>query len=181
MRKIFFSSALVFVISGNVVAQSIGPSVINSTGGSYNQPANNFNLDWSVGEMPLVASFETSGSNVYYLTNGFLQPTKLGHIKEARVIPAAVTESKTEIHIFPNPAVSYVDVTVHMPDTGRVRLSLYNVLGREVYAKEAVIDGGNHVIHIPMVGLAQGSYFLNVEWQAQGLLRKNAYTIIKLQ
>src|SRR5690348_2304152 len=127
MRKIFFSIALVFVISGNVVAQSIGPSVINSTGGSYNQPASNFSLDWSVGEMPLVSTFESTGGNIYYLTNGFLQPTKLGHIQEARIIPAAVTESKTEIHIFPNPAVSYVDVTLHLPDTGRVRLSLFNV------------------------------------------------------
>ncbi|MFL5741054.1 MAG: T9SS type A sorting domain-containing protein [Flavisolibacter sp.] len=181
MRKILFSIALVFVISWNVHAQSIGPSVINSSGGSYNQPSSNFNLDWSIGEMALVSTFQSIGSNVYYLTNGFLQPTKLGHISEARIIPPPAIVTRAEIHIFPNPAISYVDVTMLMPDTGRVRLSLFNVLGREVYAKEAVIEGGSHVIHIPMVGLAQGSYFLNVEWQAHGLLKKDAYTIIKLQ
>ena len=57
MRKLlpFFVFPLVFL--GVVQAQSIGPQVINSTGGSYKIPSSNFVLDWNVGEMTLVRYF----------------------------------------------------------------------------------------------------------------------------
>src|SRR5215212_1806866 len=80
MRKYTTLCVFLVLFAFRSWSQSIGPSVINSSGGSFNIPAGNFVLDWNVGEMTLVHTSTDAGS-IYIITNGFLQPTKFGHIK----------------------------------------------------------------------------------------------------
>jgi hypothetical protein len=188
MRKFlsFLGWALFLLPSSH--AQSIGPQVINSSGGSFNVPASNFNLDWSVGEMTLVNTMDGSNATgIYVITNGFLQPTKYGAIKkdtrEMMVDAKPLSFDVNDVRVFPNPTISYVDVSFMFSHAGSVRLSLYNQLGQQLYTKRFISHGFKSVWHVPMAGYVQGTYLLYVEWHATDgtSARSNSYKIVKAQ
>jgi hypothetical protein len=170
-------------------AQSIGPQVINSAGGSFNMPANNFNLDWSVGEMTLVNTMQgANATGIYVVTNGFLQPTKYGAVKggkedtkELIVDAKPLSFGANDVRVFPNPTINHVDVSFMFSQAGNVRLSLYNQMGQQLYVKDFTSYGFKSVWHVPMAGYVQGTYLLYVEWHATDgkSSRTDSYKIVK--
>jgi len=188
MRK--YAIFCVFLVLSAICtqAQSIGPSVINSTGGSFNIPASNFVLDWNVGEMTLVNTATGSGG-IYVITNGFLQPTKYGHIKDDKKedvltkTPNPVTskEDVVDMIAFPNPVINFVDVKILVTDAHSIKYSLFNQVGERLLTREKSVSKFQQAERISLAGFTSGTYLLNVEClSADGkTIRTGSFKIVK--
>ena len=183
MRKTMTPVLCVVFFSSYLNAQSVTPSVINSTGGSASIDYRNFMLDWSVGEMTLVNTLQgTSNSHLYILSNGFLQPNDMANIKDNQPYYKQELFTATEIKVYPNPTNNYVELSFQLQETGTVRLTLFNAMGQQLYSKQLTVDAKNRVERIPMNTYAQGSYVLNVQLEDAGsgtLKKTGVYKIIK--
>ena len=181
MRKAQLSLVLIVFFS-LARAQSITPTVINSSGGSavidvQNHP---FHLDWNVGEMTLVNTMRTTGKKILIITNGFLQPEYSGDHGEERqqVNPDLFTRS--EITVYPNPTSDYVDVNLVFEKTGTVRLSLFNIMGEKLFTREFPVNTKTRTEHIPVDKYSQGTYLLNVQLVSEGkIIKQGSYKIVK--
>ena len=192
MRRSILSILAVFCFLTLLHSQSITPYTINSTGGSFKPDESTDGafksddkkifLDWSVGEMTLVNTLRGPGFvKIYILTNGLLQPTmkKEGEGEEDKN-DKKIEFTTGDIKVFPNPANSYVQVNFLMKETGKIRLTLFNTMGQQVYTKE-VNNYGHHTIErISMSGYTQGTYLLFIEMGPPGIRMKRwSYKIVK--
>jgi len=177
MRKILLLLTAIGIVA-IIQAQSISPSIVNATGGSFNNSASNISVDWSVAEMSLVNTLQSTGTNkVYILTNGVLQPdAKKGGKK------GAARFSTDEVKVFPNPAVDYVEVAIATKESGTFHLQLYNSIGQLVYTKNFKTAGAAHIEKISVSTFAAGTYLLSVEMESSmtSETKKSIYTIVKL-
>jgi len=181
MGKFVLSFAVIICFSFLASAQSITPFVINSTGGKGNVPgySNGYYLDWSVGEMTLVNTMRNgSGNNLVIITNGLLQPD-YGPDHGNEDHKTLLTSS--EIKVYPNPAVEYIDVRFLLNETGDVRMILYNSMGQQVFSKEFNLNTKTRTEHIQVGKLTQGSYVLFVEVKSPAnIVKQGSFTIIKV-
>jgi len=167
---------IVSFISISCFSQTITPAVINISGGSSQKGY--YQFEWSVGEMSLINEME-SRSNLFVVTNGFLQPYLLN--------PAFNNPnndfSADEIKIFPSPASSYVEIDLFTRQQGRVRLGFYDALGQKVYAGELQTFGIDLIERIPVRHLSSGTYVLHIELEADPgfVSKKGVYKIVKIQ
>jgi len=180
MRKLILSWVFA-CFSLLVCAQSVGPQVINCSGGSYDPPGN-FRLDWSVGEMTLV---NTMQSGLYVITNGFLQPTKYGTIKgkeEQTLLREARDVTLQSIQVFPNPASDFVTVNLDMPGSGQVRMLLYDQNGRQLWSRDMLKKPAKSSERTALSTFPQGNYLLLVEWRPSkgGPATTGSFKIIKM-
>jgi hypothetical protein len=182
MRKLLFSLAGILFLS-MARAQSITPSVINSTGGSAvsgNNPSNAFYLDWNVGEMTLVNTMRTSGKKILIITNGFLQPEYSGDNgnEPERLLTGWFTNA--EVRVFPNPASEYVDVNLFFEETGTVRLNLFSVMGEQLFTREFSVTSKARVEQVPVRSYTPGTYLLQVQLFSEGkLVKQGSFKIVK--
>ena len=180
MRRVLLSFMAIFFALSFIYSQSISPSVINSSGGSFNDPNYYFRLDWSVGEMPLVNTKQSlGGGGVYVLTNGFFQPYTN--------TPGSINNSggfgPEEIKIFPNPAVNFVEIDIMTKQKGTFNMSLYNELGQRIYYRTFQTNGLDRIEKIKLDGLAAGTYMLLIDMDPESgsTAKKGAFKIIKLR
>jgi hypothetical protein len=154
-------------------AQSVSPMVLNVTGGS--RSFGYTNIDWSVGEMPLVNTYT---NQVVVITNGFLQPftEKPGEINNNNIF------TPDEIRVFPNPATSYVEINFLTQQKGNMSFKLYNGTGQLVFQKTYYHHGLGHIERIDMLRLTASEYFLQVvlDPETGSVGKKGGYKIIKL-
>src|SRR4029453_13099077 len=109
---------IVFFFLFNCKSQSIAPSVINTSGGTFQ--SGYYQFEWNIGELALVG--EMSGSNKsLVITNGFIQP----FIQYPANYNTDNIFGNDEIKIFPNPASSYVEINFLITKRGRITLTFY--------------------------------------------------------
>ena len=116
---------IVFFCLFNCHSQSIAPSVINTSGGSFQ--SGYYQLEWSIGELALVGEM-TSSNNSLVITNGFIQP----FIQYPATVNTNLVFGNDEIKIFPNPASSYVEINFLSKQRGRITLNFYDGAGRKI-------------------------------------------------
>ena len=165
---------VVFFISISCFSQSITPSVINASGGVSQQGY--YQFEWSVGEMSLVNQMEARPS-LFVLTNGFLQP----YLLNPGVYNSNNEFGADELKVFPTPASTYVEIDLFTKQQGRVKISFYNAIGQKVYSAQLRSFGVDLTQKIPVNRLAQGTYLLHVELDADPnfVSKKGVYKIIK--
>lgn len=177
MRKVLpllLLICLLLTTTKMIHAQSVRPMVLNVTGGSHSFGYTN--IDWSVGEMPLV----NTGYNqvVVVVTNGFLQPftEKPGEINNSN------TFTPDEIRVFPNPATNYVEINFLTQQKGNMRFRLYNGIGQLLFEKEFYSFGIGRIERIDLQRLPATEYFLQVilDPETGSVGKKGGYKIIKL-
>src|SRR6476659_4871211 len=164
-----------FFISISCFSQRITPSVINVSGGVSQQGY--YQFEWSVGEMSLLNQME-SKPNLFVVTNGFLQP----YILNPGVSNSNNQFGADELKVFPTPASTYVEVDLFTKQQGRLKISFYNDMGQKVYSTELQSFGVDLIQRIPVNRLAQGTYLLHVELDADPnfVSKKGVYKIIKI-
>jgi hypothetical protein len=150
-------------------AQSVGPAVLNSAGGTAVLAGNTY--EFSVGEMVLVQTFSGQGIVV---TQGVLQPSS----GTTGVMDIAFFEGR--MSVYPNPAEDQVFLQPDMPSGGKLLCRLYDAAGKLVHSGAHDLARGNEKLSIPLAALAVGSYMLQVEFQHQKKSYHNAYQIQKL-
>jgi hypothetical protein len=137
----FFGVVVFGFLLHQLHAQSITPSVINTTGGT--SVVGNLVVDWNVGE--LMVSTQTNGIIV---TNGQLQPVD-------QIISVEELNSSWNISVYPNPTRDEFVITA--PNSGIYEASLFDLAGKFI-SKQILMNTNRMDVR----SLANGSYFLQV-------------------
>ena len=147
---------IVFFCLFNCHSQSIAPSVINTSGGSFQ--SGYYQLEWSIGELALVGEM-TSSNNSLVITNGFIQP----FIQYPATVNTNLVFGNDEIKIFPNPASSYVEINFLSKQRGRITLNFYDGAGRKILTVADSYYGVGLIKRIPVSHLPNEVYMLHVD------------------
>ncbi|MEM6326339.1 MAG: T9SS type A sorting domain-containing protein [Bacteroidota bacterium] len=65
--------------------------------------------------------------------------------------------------VSPNPTRGTASVTLSLPESGEVTVSVFDAMGREVASVRQVAAAGSHRLGVPVAGLAPGVYVVRVE------------------
>jgi hypothetical protein len=155
--------------------QTAPQQVINTSGGSYQK--DHFSVDWSVGEMAIVNTMQSSDM-LYNLTNGFLQT-----ITDPSNVAIVNTELKMEeVRILPNPARDILEVDLKTNQTGSVTMQLLDMLGQPLVKRSFYMYGYAQVQKFNVSAFRPGNYILKITLQLyQGSeLRSGSFKIVKL-
>ena len=167
---------IVFFCFFNCRSQSTAPSVINTSGGSFQ--SGYYQLEWSIGELALVGEM-TSSNNSLVITNGFIQP----FINYPATINTNHVFGNDEIKIFPNPASSYVEINFLSKQRGRITLSFYDGSGRKILTVADSYYGVGLIKRIPVSHLPNEVYMLHVDLDPYPgySSKKGVYKIVKIK
>jgi len=167
---------IVFFFLFNCNSQSITPSVLNTSGGSFQ--SGYYQLEWSVGELALVGEMSSS-NNSLVITNGFIQP----FVQFPATINTNNVFGNDEIKIFPNPASSYVEINFFTKQKGRITLSIYDNSGKKIFTVSDWYYGVGLIKRIPVSQLPNEVYMLHVDLDPYPgyTSKKGAYKIIKIK
>ena len=175
MRKYALTWWCMILISFNVSAQSIIPSVINASGNSFSK--GNYVIDWSVGEMSLIDAM-SSADNSTTITNGFLQP----FLFEPKISDNFLFFTPGELKILPNPTYNKIEIDFLTNQSGTVSLVLNDASGKFLLSKKIFISGLGTIERLDLSTYSAGTYFIRLELTpAPGSIRKmGIYKIVKL-
>ena len=180
---IFIGACLLILNSSQGFSQTISkdtiaPSIINATGGSFIH--NQITYEWSIGE-GLITDAMQSGTIV--VVNGMLQPAapesavRYYHIKNKW--------SNDEIKIYPNPSKDWVTIRFLSVETGWINMRFVDAAGRSLYSKRFYYPSGSHVERINLSHYASGNYFLDIDLEisisGQSIQKYGSYNIQKLR
>jgi type IX secretion system substrate protein len=176
MKKLGLSLLVCSIVTCTSHAQSITPQVINISGGSYAKGY--YQLDWSVGELPMVDKMQDAGANLI-ITNGYIQPfTNYAHdVNNTR------TFADYEVVILPNPTRDVLEVNFLARQRGLVGFRMFDMLGREVYNTSFTSHGNGNIVRIDMTRYKAGNYMLYIHatsTDAGQFRRSGSYKILKL-
>ncbi|HET9278939.1 MAG TPA: M1 family aminopeptidase, partial [Flavitalea sp.] len=68
-----------------------------------------------------------------------------------------------EIKIFPNPAPNELNISIRNPTDKKLSIHIVNMLGQVVHEGTISLSGSDEIIHVPIVGLARGIYWLRLQ------------------
>lgn len=86
-------------------------------------------------------------------------------------------EERDIIHIFPNPAPAYCNISIQNPSDRKLSVRLYNNAGQLVLYKEVALEGYDEQINIPLQNLAKGLYLLEIKGDKKiNLVKKLIHT-----
>ncbi len=168
MKKLIFF-LIVIDMAAHANAQSVGPSIINSSGGGG--VINSQRFDYSVGEMTVVSTF-TSASLV--VTQGVLQPPASGE-----GVPQ-VNPLQSGLSVYPNPASDVVYLQPSLGQNTKLEYDLLDVSGKVILGNAANLQTGNEKQSLRVSGLPAGSYILRVTATQKGETFSGTYKIQKL-
>lgn len=140
-------------VSLNVRAQSLSPTIINSSGGS--STVNGIIYDYSFGEMTMIQTFTTPNLIV---SQGLLQTrtdTAANGIDKHQLFAPVVS-------IFPNPTLQEVCFESEYQFPGKLHYELTDMEGRKLSEKELSIASGKIREMIDVSNLPSGVYLLKV-------------------
>lgn len=154
MKKIYLLFCVAFLAMG-LRAQMLTPTTISSTGG-FSSNANG-SLSYTVGEMTMVQTF-SAGGNI--LTQGFQQPND----NITGLIDFTQDEFGSFV-LYPNPAVDNLWFGLQLPESGRVTVSMFDVLGQKVAdVYNSNYDNGKVVEQTNVSTYAAGFYMLTMNF-----------------
>ena len=150
-------------------AQSIGPNVVNTSGGSAVLAGNTH--EFAIGGL-LVNTYNSSGLVV---TPYVLQPLP----------PTVGIDDKDffadNLVIFPNPAENVLFLKPSFRSGGKLSFILYDALGRVMSQAEITLATGKEQQSIGLKSLAAGTYLLHIGYQQRGKNYQTSYKVQKLQ
>lgn len=171
MKTAILFLAFTFSGFGLSYGQSIGPSIINSTGGSA--AAGGRLYDWSVGELVMVSTFY--GNNVT-VTQGVLQnEISIG-------VGIANANIGGMIEVFPNPSSNIVNLRFNAATKGAFSYRFLDMAGRVLLRNDGDINSGSNTQQLNIAEFAAATYMLEVVFKARGGNEEMAsYKIQKLK
>lgn len=157
---------------------NVDTKAINAAGG--NLAANNFILNWSFGE---VFSTTLSMSDKLILTTDFLQSSNA----EIILVPATDTISQADsiqlsVKAFPNPAQSFIYLTIDQSKVKVLNVGLYNAQGNLLFSVDEILNTAilyNRTITVKQY--APGIYLLVIKYVfGKTHYRTKVFKIIKV-
>jgi hypothetical protein len=131
------------------------PAVLNSAGGSYDNPSSYYRYEWSFGELLLVHAFAPADSSIL-ITQGVLQPCtdKIGYS------PYTVLFEAGDYKLFPNPTKGKFEVDFFVRTPGLMSLQLINSIGQVLMTKSYHYDGCCRIDLFDITKYPDGVYFV---------------------
>ena len=83
-----------------------------------------------------------------------------------------VRSAARDLQVFPNPATTFVQVSMPSGLRGHTRMQLFNASGSLAWEETRVLQGSNTVTTIPLASLAKGIYLLQVTSNGQQYTQK---------
>jgi len=151
MKKPVLLLVLGLAAACSVRAQVLGPTTLNSAGGTKVIGSNEF--DWSVGEMTMVSTFTMSNLIV---TQGVLQPA--GYSNEG--VPT--NKLASELQVYPNPATNIVNIDFTTPVQSSLTYRLMDIAGKVIKTSSMDARQGKTSEQVDVASLANATYMLEV-------------------
>ena len=130
------------------------PAVMNTAGGTYDNPASYYRYEWSFGEMVLIQAFAPPDSSIL-VTQGVLQPCT-----DKGPSPFIVYFEPDEYRIFPNPTSGKFELDFFVRLTGQMNLQLINPVGQTIKTISYHYDGCCRIQQFDLTHLPSGTYFI---------------------
>jgi hypothetical protein len=124
----------------------------------------------------LPAGTKTAVARVYW--NGSTTPNTITLTATAKVQPpnaVGLDNARASIFVSPNPFTSTVNVGVIAEESGRLEVSLFNVLGKELANSALTVARGqkqNVTFDARALDLAQGTYYVSITLNGQSSIRQ---------
>jgi hypothetical protein len=119
-----------------------------------------------------------NGTNVIEFTNNISgSENQQWYFQKVGLLPAGISQPdfiNPPIELYPNPAIENVSIRFTMSEPQELAITVNNLQGIQMYRSSGnIIDFGNHVITIPLSGIAAGVYFVNItNTQGEKVVRK---------
>jgi len=165
--KILLSGAFMMLLSISMIAQTLSPQVISSSGGFYTGAS--ATLSVTVAEMTMVQTFSSPNN---YLTQGFQQP---------ELLTSAIQENEMvigDVSIYPNPTNGQFVIDYKATNGGDYLVRIFDMTGQIVFSQSYGAAVGQNSIHIDMSSYRQGIYLL--EMSDININSKNSTSIHKI-
>lgn len=141
------------IVSVNVKAQTLSPTILNSTGGTA--IINGIIYDYSFGEMTMISTFYNPKLIV---TQGLLQ-TKTD---TAAVGIATNQLAVPTIIVYPNPAQQFINFESECNAGGKLQYELIDVAGKLMLSRQLPVIAGKNKESIDLTQLPAGMYLLKI-------------------
>jgi len=135
--------------------------------GNYKVYADYFGIECEELSLELTESNKTV-TNVEIVVNKTGIVVSLGDLIEGLV--------ETAGKLFPNPADEQINLKLMALQNVNIRISIFNLMGKEVYTDYISVHQGQNLISIPLDELENGVYMLNLNVEGKGQLN---YRFIK--
>ncbi len=148
--------------------QSIGPDVVNSTGGSGTIDGNTY--EWSIGEV-MVSTF---GNPVVIVTQGVLQPQKA-------TSNVAIVKNSPDIDVFPNPSTSQINIRYNATSSCTLSYKLIDLTGKVLISESTELAEGKTTQQVDLTRFAAATYMLDVSLESNNsTVKSSTFKIQKL-
>lgn len=153
MKKALLA-VVVFAAIHATNAQTLSPTVI-ATAGNYSTGSNGYSLSSTVGE-PVITTL-TQGNTI--LTQGFQQPNDV-----VNGLLDIEKEADGAFSVYPNPTNAKLWFGYEFNQTGKVEVSLYDIVGQKLdyTLSESYVDG-KQIHSFDCSSYAAGNYVLSVK------------------
>ena len=101
-------------------------------------------------------------------------------IKGANLIIPKISSENTELSItnYPNPVSSTTTVSYSLPESGKVNIKLFSIIGEEISELlNSDVEAGNHNLKFDAGSISQGVYILKIELNGQ--IKTHLFSISK--
>lgn len=146
-----------FLFSNQLIAQTLSPVVISSSGGS--SANGTAMLSATVGEMTMVETFSNAG---VILTQGFQQPVDFG------VSVDDIESLNGMISLGPNPTHGTVNLFFNNNAAFIIKINVIDMRGRIIYNNEIKKSADNNFVKMNFSALACGDYILEFNVTGKG-------------
>ncbi|NCC71730.1 T9SS type A sorting domain-containing protein, partial [bacterium] len=76
------------------------------------------------------------------------------------------------INIFPNPAKDFINLNINSPFSEIINVSLFNMLGEEIYSEKIMGNRGFNNYTINIQGISASVFFVNIRTKNTTYIRK---------
>jgi hypothetical protein len=150
------------------VTQTQAQRTINAAGGTGTIGGNTFS--YSVGEMVLVSTVKITD---FYFTQGLLQNDDVNlEIHDNQYLSEG-------LELYPNPAANVVYLQPAFEGGGELNLKLFDLRGRLINQKQAVLQTGKEKQSLDISMLQEGTYLLQVSLKQKEEVYKHSFKVLK--
>jgi len=164
--------------AGNALAIE-GEMIVHHDGYTTAIPMNQVShIAWN----PMNQGIEIAAAQTYVYPLSSLEKITFEHLADVPEGRPGIPEAFSLGHAYPNPFNAAVTLPISLASSGRVELSLVNLLGRRVLHRTVVLTAGRHRLTLDarqgtLAGVSSGVYLLRV--QAQGSVRSQKLILLK--
>jgi hypothetical protein len=125
-------------------------------------------LSWqAAGKLPAKGSSNTVAD--YYFTAGSARYYRLQSVDKdgsfiySHVLASACVINEPGPRLYPNPALTFANLTLGKTTSGHVQVKLVNSIGQLIWQQQVLLQNNSGQVRIPLAGIASGAYYVHIQ------------------